>query len=185
MAELRGLLRISGFVAALAVAVGCSSDDDLVIPNLAGDYALTQVIAGEDQCSIGNTLNVPIRIVQGGQNAVLTEGAIPGPDVCGATSQGIVYENRLFPSTGETAFAGYFGPGCDLIQSDDWSLTIAANGQVVGAWSVSFQDAPAGCSKAPFLPCVNDYDVTGLPCEGCVPECVLAAKRSESGWPAR
>lgn len=157
---------------ALVVAVGCSDDDALAIPDLAGEYAMTQVIAGEDQCLLGDTLNVPARIAQSGRNGVLTLGTIPGPETCGATAQGLIFENRLFSGVGETVYGDYFGAGCDLVQSDDWSLSIAPNGQVSGGWTVGFQDVPPGCASASIsVPCVNEYTVAGLRCEGCVEAC--------------
>lgn len=188
MRSMLGFITILAFAAVLAVAVGCSSDDK--IQNVAGEYDLSQVLTSADSCALGSSIAVPISITQEGRHGVLIAGVVPGPDVCGAVSQGTVGSNRVIPASGETIFPDYWSAGCDLIQTDDWSLGINSSGEVSGSWSVSYRDDPPNCSGAGvFFPCTNDYAVTGLECVGCADVCFAgpagSTLRPGSAWMKR
>ena len=131
-----------------------------------------------------------IRIAQSDFDGVLTSGTIPGPFVCGGLSQGTIGSNRIFPASGATVYSNYFFNGCDLIMTEAWGLTLAANGQVLGSWSVGARDQPADCAgSGGFFPCTNTYDVAGASCVGCFAACpVLASgssQRTGSTWSKR
>jgi hypothetical protein len=176
------------FVAALLGGVGCSNDDPTGPRNVAGQYALVATLEGSDNCFLGTTLVVPISIAQLDAHCALTTGTVGGPEVCGGLSEGNVGSTGVLPTDGETVFTDYWFPGCDLIQTDSWTLTIAGNGQTHGVWSIGYRDEPLNCSGAGVgFPCANSYDVAGLVCDGCLPSCrALApgtARRPGTGWP--
>lgn len=189
MRNARGMMVFVVLAAALVVAVGCFNDDDdneVVIPNLAGQYDLNETLAGPNNCELGDPMSVPVRVEQTGSNAVLINGTVPGPDVCGAQSEGTVTASSVLPAAGDTVFPDYWSEGCDLIQTNDWNLTVSSSGDVTGTWTVSYSDAPADCSGVgEFLPCTNDYDVAGTRCEGCFPDCSAPVKRAGGNWGIR
>ena len=177
------------FAAALLGGVGCDNDSDPMsagAPNISGQYALVGTLAGSDNCFLGTTLVVPIRIAQIDAECVLTTGHVGGPEVCGGLSNGTVGSNGVLPADGETVFTDYWFAGCDLIQTDSWTLTMAGDGHTDGVWSIGYRDDPLNCSGVTFLPCVNSYDVAGLLCDECFSSCPALAsgtsRRPGSSW---
>jgi len=195
MKEGYGFTVIGAFAAVLLVGVGCSNDDGYPMPvgppNVSGQYALVETLAGPDNCDLGTPIAVPIRIAQSSSQCVLTTGHVPGPEVCGALSEGFVGSNGVLPTDGETVFTDYWYGGCDLIETEAWTLTLTASGLASGVWSIGYRDDPLDCSGEPvgFFPCVNTYDVTGSLCDGCFESCPALAsgtsRRFGSSWPNR
>jgi hypothetical protein len=180
------------FAAVLIGGAGCSDNDSDPIPtappNISGQYALVETLTSPDNCFLGNPIPVPIRIAQADAQCVLTTGHIGGPEVCGGISDGIVGSNGVLAADGETVFTDYWSAGCDLIQTENWTLTMTADGQTHGTWSIGYRDDPLNCSAVPVgaFPCVNSYAVAGLLCDDCFSSCPALAsgtsRRPGSSW---
>lgn len=176
-----GCTIIVAFAAVLLVGVGCSNGDSDPIPvgppNISGQYDLVETLVGFDNCLLGTPIAVPVRIAQSGSQCVLTTGPVLGPDVCGGLSEGLVGTNGVLNTDGETVFTDYWFPGCDLVETESWTLTIAASGLVSGGWSIGYRDEPLDCSGVPVgaFPCANAYDVSGSWCDGCFESCPALA----------